>query len=135
MIITGCTVAESKCALALARKHEGLYCTVGCHPTHSSDFPEDETDNYFSELRKVIEDGIKDGKVVAVGECGLDYDRFEIHFIFLFNFLIIKCVGVDCISVARVDNVHVSCDTSNLPAITRFQCSFMTAIPTEIYFE
>jgi TatD DNase family protein len=47
---------------------------------------------YVAALRGVIEDGLADGTVVAIGECGLDYDRlhfapqatqlahFELHF-------------------------------------------------------
>jgi len=31
----------------------------------------------MEELCKVIEQGIADGKVVAIGECGLDYDRVQ----------------------------------------------------------
>jgi Tat protein secretion system quality control protein TatD with DNase activity len=32
-------------------------------------------EEYVSELEKVIVDGLTDGVVVSIGECGLDYDR------------------------------------------------------------
>jgi len=32
-------------------------------------------DEYLAAMDAVIADGVKDGSVVAVGECGLDYDR------------------------------------------------------------
>ncbi|KAH7910706.1 hypothetical protein BJ138DRAFT_1008217 [Hygrophoropsis aurantiaca] len=77
MIITGGSLSESKQALDLARKH-GLYATVGCHPTRSKDFDRYQggPDAYLAALDKLIESHIEGrGRVVAVGECGLDYDR------------------------------------------------------------
>lgn len=96
MIITGGSLKESEDALQLAREHGahnrpivhdgtslslGLYATVGCHPTRSTEFDgyADGPDAYFDALDKFIEDNISGpGRVVAVGECGLDYDR--LHF-------------------------------------------------------
>ena len=56
---------------------------MGCHPTRCSEFesdPEKENGNrnpedYLSGLKSLIED--KPGKVVALGEFGLDYDRLN----------------------------------------------------------
>jgi TatD DNase family protein len=53
---------------------ERLFTTVGCHPTRCLEFDENPT-TYLTELKKTIESGSK--KVVAVGECGLDYDRIQ----------------------------------------------------------
>ncbi|KZP31180.1 Mg-dependent DNase [Athelia psychrophila] len=80
MIITGGSLKESQQALQLAKKHN-LYATIGCHPTRSSEFDKHSggPSAYLNALDKMIEQHIEgQGRVVAVGECGLDYDR--LHF-------------------------------------------------------
>lgn len=79
-IITGTTIEDSRDALTLSRRlsdHQ-LFCTVGVHPSHSKVFQEREQDDILQSLIDLISDGGSDGKVVAIGECGLDYDR--LHF-------------------------------------------------------
>ncbi|KAF1331453.1 Tatd related dnase, partial [Globisporangium splendens] len=86
----GGSLTESRAALALARRSSSssptsqqpaLYSTVGVHPTRCSEFERNEdgfdAESYFAQLVQMCEDGMRDGKVVAVGECGLDYDRLE----------------------------------------------------------
>lgn len=51
-----------------------LFTTVGCHPTRCNEFLENPS-LYLSQLKETIQKGGK--KVVAVGECGLDYDRLQ----------------------------------------------------------
>lgn len=75
IIITGSNLEESKEALALAQHHPGLYCTIGCHPTRSQSL-EHGGQKYYDELLHLATEN--KGKVVAIGECGLDYDR--LHF-------------------------------------------------------
>ncbi|KAI0756797.1 Mg-dependent DNase [Daedaleopsis nitida] len=77
MIVTGSSLHESKEALELANQF-GLYATVGCHPTRSAQFDQFRggPEKYLDELDKLIAAHmIGKGRVVAVGECGLDYDR------------------------------------------------------------
>lgn len=52
-----------------------LYATVGCHPTRSKEFEKDPS-GYFQALDELVEANLNGpGRVVAIGECGLDYDR------------------------------------------------------------
>ncbi|KAI5124147.1 hypothetical protein M0805_000957 [Coniferiporia weirii] len=79
MIITGGSLNESENALELAKKHS-LYATVGCHPTRSAQFDKFRSGptGYLSALDRVIADNLTgNGRVVAIGECGLDYDRLR----------------------------------------------------------
>lgn len=58
---------------------DDLFCTAGVHPTRAKEWSSfiDGPEKYMEELCRVIEQGITDGKVVAIGECGLDYDRLQ----------------------------------------------------------
>ena len=53
---------------------------MGVHPTRCGEFDSNPEgpEAYLDELREVLRQGRECGKVVAVGECGLDYDR--LHF-------------------------------------------------------
>lgn len=52
----------------LVKTHNNLYYTAGCHPHNASIMR--ETD--YQEIEKIIKNDIK---CVALGECGLDYNR------------------------------------------------------------
>lgn len=80
IIITAGNLKESRLALELARSDPRLYSTVGVHPTRCNEFDEYEeggSEAYMDALETVLIEGQKEGKVVAVGECGLDYDRLQ----------------------------------------------------------
>ena len=68
MIVTGTTLAASEDALALARLQPGvLWSTAGVHPHHAADY-----DDVAEDRLRIL---LKDPRVVAAGECGLDYYR------------------------------------------------------------
>ena len=56
---------------------ERLYCTVGVHPTRCQEIEDspDGPEAYWDALKVLLKASAPSGKVVAVGECGLDYDR------------------------------------------------------------
>ncbi|HEV3007808.1 MAG TPA: TatD family hydrolase [Burkholderiales bacterium] len=68
IIVTGTTVGESRQAAALARSHPGfLYATAGVHPHHARGCGFDT----IPQLAEIA----TDPHVVAIGECGLDFNR------------------------------------------------------------
>ncbi|GAA5978262.1 hypothetical protein JCM11641_001152 [Rhodosporidiobolus odoratus] len=77
-LLTGDCLDGSKEVLELAKKHKGLYTTVGCHPCRAAEMDayQGGPEAYIAALDKLLEEN-KD-KAAAVGECGLDYDR--LHF-------------------------------------------------------
>lgn len=79
IIVTGGSLKESREALEIAETDGRLFCTVGVHPTRCGEFEESgDPEGHFQALLALAKEGIEKGKVVAVGECGLDYDR--LHF-------------------------------------------------------
>ena len=77
-IITSGSLSDVREAKAVAEVADDLYYTVGVHPTRCNEFEEESVgaEMYLNSLKSEIEIGGK--KVVAIGECGLDYDR--LHF-------------------------------------------------------
>jgi TatD DNase family protein len=68
MIVTGTNIEHSKLALELDQQYPGtLFSTAGVHPHHASEFDADT----IPLLRELCQHE----SVVAVGECGLDYNR------------------------------------------------------------
>ena len=66
IVVTGTTVEESRAAALLADRH-GLYATAGVHPHPARDCDE----RTLPALRELA----AHPRVVALGECGLDYNR------------------------------------------------------------
>ncbi|KAE8790573.1 hypothetical protein D1007_35086 [Hordeum vulgare] len=76
--VTGGSLKESREALEIAETDGRLFCTVGVHPTRCGEFEESgDPEGHFQALLALAKEGIEKGKVVAVGECGLDYDRLQ----------------------------------------------------------
>jgi TatD DNase family protein len=67
MIVTGASVRGSLEAAALAASHPALYSTAGIHPHHAAELG----DHSLPALRALA----AQPRVVAIGECGLDYFR------------------------------------------------------------
>uniref|UniRef100_A0AAG5D420 Deoxyribonuclease TATDN1 n=1 Tax=Anopheles atroparvus TaxID=41427 RepID=A0AAG5D420_ANOAO len=75
IIVTVGTLADCEPTFDIIKNDERLFATVGCHPTRCGEFVADP-EGYFASLCHQIEE--HRDKVVAIGECGLDYDR--LHF-------------------------------------------------------
>jgi TatD DNase family protein len=67
IISIGTDLAASRRAVELAERFPEVYAAVGWHPGHAEEAPDD----FRTELRELA----RHPKVVALGECGLDYYR------------------------------------------------------------
>jgi TatD DNase family protein len=74
LFVIGCTVEESRQAVVLAKQYDDMYASVGIHPHEmntllgQADYVE-RIQEWVTALRLLA----ADDKVVAIGECGLDY--------------------------------------------------------------
>lgn len=69
IINVGTKIDSSKRAVELASQYENLYAIVGIHPHHA-----DTVEKGWEEELEAL---AKDPKVVAIGECGMDYYRYK----------------------------------------------------------
>ena len=67
MITIGTSLDSSRAAIELANRHPNVYATVGLHPTSIGE----NTPEFIEELKQLAQHP----KVVAIGECGLDFYR------------------------------------------------------------
>src|SRR3989344_3617290 len=65
MIIVGTDLESSRKAVEIEENYENIWATIGMHPT-------DEKEKFDIEIYKKL---AENKKVVAIGECGLDYYR------------------------------------------------------------
>ncbi len=75
-IVVGTDYEDSKKAIELANKHENIFACVGIHPNDigkvsAEGVPASGWDE------KLFEELAREKKVVAIGECGLDYFRLK----------------------------------------------------------
>lgn len=87
MNCVGTQFDTSKDAVELARKYENIWATIGLHPIHTSKSYHDEKElgeggkEFTSRGEKfdssAYEELGRDSKVIAIGECGLDYYRID----------------------------------------------------------
>jgi TatD DNase family protein len=65
-ICVGTTLADSELAVEFVQNHPDLYASIGIHPHETKDHKTSEKQQQFRDLATK-------NKVVAIGECGLDY--------------------------------------------------------------
>jgi TatD DNase family protein len=75
IINVGAKLDSSRRAVNITKEIPYCYATAGIHPHHADEFP--ELDVAEQELSTMIEeDKTNDHKIVAIGECGLDYHEY-----------------------------------------------------------
>ncbi|TSC87067.1 MAG: hydrolase, TatD family [Parcubacteria group bacterium Gr01-1014_8] len=87
MNVVGTQQDTSRAAVELAEKYDNVYATIGLHPVHTSKSYHDEKElgeggKAFTSRGEqfdaaVYEQIAASKKVIAIGECGLDYYRLE----------------------------------------------------------
>ncbi len=70
MLVIGCTVEESRQAVELTGRYEQLYAAVGIHP---QEFTTEEFVTNLDTSIQALKTLASNKKVVAIGECGLEY--------------------------------------------------------------
>ncbi len=66
MLVIGTSLADSELAVKFAQSHEHIWASIGIHPHEAKLHTDTATQRRFAELAA-------EEKVIAVGECGLDY--------------------------------------------------------------
>ncbi|MDO8514624.1 MAG: TatD family hydrolase [bacterium] len=87
MNVVGTQFDTSKAAVALAEKYDHVFATIGLHPIHTSKSYHDEKElgeggKEFTSRGEQFDMAAyealgKNPRVIAIGECGLDYFRLE----------------------------------------------------------
>jgi TatD DNase family protein len=65
-ITIGSNMEDSKLSVEIANKYDNIYCVVGVHPEEVESFD-------IVELENLVKANLNSGKLVAIGEIGLDY--------------------------------------------------------------
>lgn len=68
IVNAGCSVHDSQASFEMCQKYPNLYGTLGVHPYDSSDVTDELMSKFFDQAKA-------NKKIVAIGECGLDYHR------------------------------------------------------------
>lgn len=72
MLVIGCTIDESKQALLVAEKYSEMYAAIGIHPQEYNKQVAANSQQLAEEITNLRELA-QNKKVVAIGECGLEY--------------------------------------------------------------
>ncbi|MBI4133158.1 TatD family hydrolase, partial [Candidatus Uhrbacteria bacterium] len=74
MVSVGTDHDTSEAAIRLAANYDGIWATVGLHPNHLFEYPTDSDEEVASTVERFDPEAYrrlaKQGKVVAIGECG-----------------------------------------------------------------
>ena len=70
-ICVGTSAGSSEMAVAFAANHKGAYASLAIHPHEVAEKSADTINEEFARLEHVLREG--SDKIVAIGECGLDY--------------------------------------------------------------
>jgi len=65
-IAVGSNIEDSKLSIEIAMRYNNIYCAVGVHPEEAENFD-------IGKLEDLVNKNIGSGKLVAIGEIGLDY--------------------------------------------------------------
>ncbi len=78
LLLGGTYLADSAKSYEIAMLDENYYCTMGVHPCRANEpsIQHKSIAEYFAELEQLIQKCQK-GKLIGIGECGLDYDRLS----------------------------------------------------------
>ena len=87
MNVVGTQKDTSAAAVTLAEQYDNVYATIGLHPVHTSKSYHDEQElgdggKSFTSRGEVFDSAVYEGlakskRVIAIGECGLDYFRAD----------------------------------------------------------
>ena len=96
-VTNGTDIATSQVSIDLAEKYDFLYAAVGIHPESTADTDVGRMDEYIEKIAAML----KNKKVVAIGETGLDYywdiPKKEQHIIFERQLMLSKDVNMPII--------------------------------------
>ncbi len=77
IVVPGTDVQRSQGAIDIAASHENIYAAVGIHPHHVYEFRMHQAPEQIEKDLAAIEGFLKNEKVVAVGEIGMDRHVYE----------------------------------------------------------
>lgn len=69
MLCVGCDLEDSRLAIEFVGRHEGCWASIGIHPHEAQHYHGADSSSKLAEFASLI----TEPKVVAIGECGLDF--------------------------------------------------------------
>lgn len=79
MLFSAGHIEDAVVSLEMAKQSPDYYATIGCHPCRANEAVGKgmTVAKYQEEVEKIIDNLEDKSKLIAIGECGLDYDRFH----------------------------------------------------------